>query len=296
MQSPFLDGDTMKRIVAVLVAVALLVAGMAAPATAGAVVEDAVRTQVGTAGPPSNESLSPGARLSGMVAVQGAEVEGELDGRTFGISVARANSDAARASVVADEVTELDSRLAELRERKRDLEAARENGTVSDARYRAEIAALRARTAAAEGQLNRTQVASDGLPADLLAERGVDASAIETLRTEARNLSGPETAAIARSIGGPNAGRSLSSDGNASSRPAAPGLQDPPGASNGSDRPTSLGPPTSSIGSDGPERPGAVDGDRPSADHTTGNGPPAAGSAEGGPPVNVTQPVGPGAR
>jgi hypothetical protein len=229
-----------------------------------------------------------------MVAVQGAEVEGELEGRTFGISIARANSDSARASVVADEVTELDSRLAELREQRRDLEAARENGNISDARYRAETAALSARTAAAEGQLNRTQAASDDLPADLLAERGVDASAIETLRTEARNLSGPETAAIARSIGGPNAGRSLSSDGNASG-PAAPGLQDPPGASNASDRSASSGPPNSSTGSDGPGRPDTVDGNR-SSDDTTGNGPPASGSAGGGPPENVTQPAGPGAR
>ena len=86
---------------------------------------------------------------------------------------------------------------------------ARQNGTISQARYRAEMAALAARTTALGHQLNQTETASRDLDAALLEERGVDASAIDSLRTDARNLTGPEVAEIARSIAGRDAGGGL---------------------------------------------------------------------------------------
>lgn len=285
-------GDTMNRIVAVLATAVLLVAGAAGTAVGGGPGSGPAGGQLDTTGTgPANETDAPGARLSGVVAVQGAEVDGELDGRAFGIAIARANSDAAKAAVVADEVGELERRLADLRERKRTLDAARENGTISEARYRAELAGLSARTAAVAGQLNRTQAASADLPAALLAERGVNASAIEHLRADARNLSGPEVAAVARSIAGPNPGRSLT---NADDGP--PGLQDAPGATNRSDAgpspvdtgvPNGTAPGESGAGENAGSRNDGTGDTTPSVDDTPGGGPPANVS---GPPVRRWSP------
>ena len=287
----------MKRIAVLLTAAAVVLAGVAVPAAVAAPVpavddtpgEDAVRSQVETTGPePSNETAAPGARLAGVVAVQGAEVDGELAGRSFGIAVARANSNASKASVVADQVSDLEARMETLRERRRTLEAARENGTISEARYRAEATALSARIAAVEGQLERTEAASSTLPDEALAERGVDRAEIRALRTEARNLSGPEVSQIAREMAGPNPGRSLAAGGNASAERLPPGLQGSNGPPNRTDRPTSPGsawPSTTGI-------PGV--GGSPSDDVTSENGVSIDRTPGGGPSHNGSRPGGAG--
>ena len=282
----------MTRIAVLLTTAAVVLAGVAVPAAVAAPVpaadgapgEDAVRSQVETDGPePSNETAAPGARLAGVVAVQGAEVEGELAGRSFGIAVARANSNASKASVVADQVSDLEGRLEALRERRRALETARENGTISEARYRAETTALSARTAAVEGQLERTESASSTLPDEALAERGVERGEIRALRTEARNLSGPGVAQIAREMAGPNPGRSLAAGGNASAERRPPGLQGSNGPTNRTDRPT----PTGSAGPSTTGIPGVGGGPASPAANETGGGPPVD-LPGGGPPGEAT--------
>ena len=270
----------MSRTASLLAVFVLLVAGAAVP-VAGSITDSAgspaPAPQAETATAQSNgsaEAAAPGAQFAGVVAVQEAEVESELEGRVFGIQVARANSNSSKATVVAEQVEELDRRAEDLRERRESLQEARENGSISQARYRAEMAALSARTEALKHQLDRTQAASDGVPADLLESKGVNATAIETLRNDSRTLAGPEAAEIARSIAGPRSGDGLRG-GNATpglpgtvptrnetpddvlpgtddfDTPTVPNATDVPGRGNGNGPPTDRGRPDAPTTDDG---------------------------------------------
>ena len=210
----------MNRTAALFAVLALVVAGVAVPAAGSAPVSTGPAEQM-DASNDSSEPAAPGARLAGVVAVQGAEVRSEIDGRAFGIRIDMADSNGSKAAVVADQVADVERRLDDLEARRQALEAARENGTVSRARYDAEVATLSARSFALNQQLARTAAVSATLPADVLSAHGVNASAIDALRTEARGLTGPEAAEIARSIAGPGAGLGLSVAGNASGGPPA---------------------------------------------------------------------------
>jgi hypothetical protein len=158
--------------------------------------------------PTDNESnLTAGQRLGAVVGIGQAEAEGEVAERSFGIQLGAASSNDSKASVVGAKATELRDDLATVRDRIDTLQAARENGTISESEYRTRVAPLAAKAQALERQVNATANASAGLHADVLEANGVDVDAIRTLRADARNLSGGEVAAIARGIGGPETGR-----------------------------------------------------------------------------------------
>lgn len=153
-----------------------------------------------------SDDPAPGEQLAGVVEVQDAELDGELDQRAFGIAVATAANDSAKANVVADQMTDVEERLDELDQRKADLDEQREAGEISHGRYAAETAQLATEVDTAEQLLNASEQETDGLPAELLKERGVNASAIGTLQERADELNGPEVADIARSIAGNSSG------------------------------------------------------------------------------------------
>lgn len=157
----------------------------------------------------ADESLAPGERFAGVVGVEQAEIEGELAARAFGQRVAAAATNESAAGVVAAEVDALDERLAELDAELRELERAHENGTMSDGEYRARLARLHAEQRALQRQINQTGSVARQLPAAALEARGVDVTAIETLRSQASELTGPEVAAVARDIAGENAGKGM---------------------------------------------------------------------------------------
>ncbi|MFC7196822.1 hypothetical protein ACFQL4_22830 [Halosimplex aquaticum] len=153
-----------------------------------------------------NETVAPGEQFAGVVGVQQAEVSSEVDARAFGQRIAAAGSNRSAAGVVAAEVGDLDERLAELESQLSELERAHENGTVSEGQYRARLAKLHAEQRAIERRLNQTEQVARGLPAEALEAKGVNATAIDRLRTKASEMTGPEVAAVARSIAGKNAG------------------------------------------------------------------------------------------
>ncbi|WP_415379314.1 hypothetical protein [Halosimplex sp. TS25] len=191
----------------------------------------------------ANESLAPGERFAGVVGVEQAEISGEVEARAFGQRVAAARSNASAAGVVAAEVDDLDERLAELDARMDELERAHENGTLSEGQYRARLAKLHAEQRALQRQINQTESVARELPAAALEAKGVNATAMATLRSQAGELSGPEVAAIARSIAGKNAGKGMGgppdSAGppafveNRTDRPGAPGNGSANGQGNG---------------------------------------------------------------
>jgi len=173
--------------------------------------------------------VTPGERLSGVVGVQEAELEGEVERRAFGIEVAGAATNDSKAAVVADRLDRIEQRLTEVRERKAALDEARANDSMSEGEYRARVSELVAQGQASKDLLNESERTAGQLPAETLEQRGVNASAIRTLKESAAELTGPEVAEIARSIAGPNVGKAPADV------PVTPDRADGDGAGNATD-------------------------------------------------------------
>jgi len=231
-----------------------------------------------TAGPGAAQQLdtnetaanttAPGAQLAGVIGVQQAEVDGDLDNRSFGVRIANAASDEERAAIIADRQAETSQQVATQAERLADLRAARDTGNLTQGEYRARVAIVASQAATAErtaDQLNRT---ARELPPAVRERKGINATAIDRLRTDARNLSGPETAAIARSIGGTNARNPMAGGSRRPFGERGPSGEMPAGDTAGPERST----------------------DRPGADRA--GGPEGGESTPGG--TNSTTPAGSG--
>ena len=214
-----------------------------------------------------NGSVPPGSQLTGVIGVQKAEIEGEVESRGFEIALRGAsnasNANASKAAVVANQVADLEERLARIEQRRDELRQARENGSISHGEYRARIAEMAARSATVKRLANQTENASEGIPAEELDAKGINASAIRELKRNARNLTGPAVAEIARSIAGPGAGKGLGR-GPPVNVTGPPGNAGPPG-DNESGPPGNAGPPGNDSGNEtgppaNPGPPGASDG------------------------------------
>ena len=196
-----------------VVAVAAL-AVLASAATATATGLNDVGSDVSAPAPAAtdgaaSDSVSPGQRLSGVIGAQRAEVAGEIETRSFGIRVATASSSRAKAGVVAAEVNDLESRLETLQSRRAELERAHENGSVSRGRYQAQVTELVARIQTTQRRVNATDDVANELPESDLEAAGVEQSNIAQLRQRATNLTGKETADLARSIVGDDVGQGM---------------------------------------------------------------------------------------
>lgn len=231
----------------------------------------------GGLGQSGDASVAPGERFAGVVGVQGAEVEGEVDARALEERFAGAESDGARAAVVAETMAEGRDRLDELERRRDRLRAARANGTISEGEYRARTARLAAESRSLQRRLDRTADASREVPDAALRERGVDRAELDRLRRAAGNLTGPEVAAIARGIAGGDRGQPAAfPPGRATG--AANGSEPPERATNGSDR----GPPDERAGGSSDSRSDGNASDRSGAgDGASGNASDAEDGASG---------------
>ncbi|WP_372479895.1 hypothetical protein ACAH01_00585 [Halomicrobium sp. HM KBTZ05] len=201
--------DTTTVLVAVVLVVGSLaavpMAGLAAQTTETPTETSTTDTNTTDANATDANATAPGEQLAGVVGVQGAEIDGEVETRAYGIRVAQSESNDSKAAVVGQQVADVEQRLDELEQRRETLEAARENGSMSEGQYRARMARLAAETRTAERLANQSNETAQSLPAETLEANGVNATAIQTLRDRADQLSGPEVAAIARSIAGANA-------------------------------------------------------------------------------------------
>ena len=217
----------------------------------------------------NGSGVEPGAQLAGVVAVQRTEVESEVGSRAFGQRVAAAASNDSKAAIVSGEVNDSRERLADLRDRLDELKTAREAGNITEGRYRAETAQASAEINAIERRLEQSNETAASLPADVRAANGINASNIQRLRTEARNLSGPEVAEIARSIGGDRSGRGLGDN------------VGPPGQSGEASGPG--GPPDDADRGPPEDRGNGSGGDGAASDRGAGNGPDGEGAPENAP-------------
>ena len=190
------EEDTMRRMTLIGVVAIGLALLVTVPAVGMATLSDS-----GAAEQASN-ATAPGERLAGVVGVQQAEIEAGLEHRAFNIRLQRAASESEQADTVSEQVRDVETRIEELEQRKDELEAMREAGEISEGRYRAEIARVATQIEALETLSNQSARAAGELPAELLEERGVNVTAIQTLQERANELSGGEVAEIARDIGG----------------------------------------------------------------------------------------------
>ncbi|WP_435067771.1 DUF7096 domain-containing protein [Haloplanus sp. C73] len=168
----------------------------------------------------SNDSVAPGQRLAGVVGVQGAELDGEIEDRELEQRVASADSNDSKAAVVATELNTARERLQTLRERRDQLREARQSGEMSPGEYRARMAVTAAQVQSLQRQLNTSERVSRDLPDAALEARGVNRTEIDQLQRNTDELTGPEIAEIARDIAGNGsgpgpAGRADSARGNA---------------------------------------------------------------------------------
>lgn len=155
------------------------------------------------------ESTQPGERLGGVIGVQQAELDGELSDRTYGVKIAQAETDAAKAAVVNETLEDVEVRLATLEDRLEELEQAREDGEITAGQYNAEVAAVVAETRTVERLAEGTGVT---VAEHNLEDQGIDSEAIDELRANAAELGGPEVAEIAQSIAGERVGQSVADD------------------------------------------------------------------------------------
>lgn len=248
----------MRQRTAVLVVVAVALAAVTAPlaaatGTALANVDDAASAPAVAAASDGgtgngSESIAPGQRLSGVVGAQRAEVEGEIETRSFGVRVSDAASPHDKAGVVAGQVNVLEARLDQLRNRKAALERAHQNGNMSDGEYRARVTEVVARIEATQRLINATSNVATDLPEKELKSVGVRRAAIAHLRDRVRNLSTPKTVQLAQTV----VGESDRGVGEPSAS-AVPGLDDRRGQNR-----STAGDDVPGRGRDGPSRSGGT--------------------------------------
>lgn len=201
---------TMNRIAALLLTAVLVVGSVSALPAAASAATTTLPTSSTTLQSDSNATnVTPGQRLAGVVGAGQAEFEGEITSRAYGLQYAGANSNASKAQVVQERLTDVRDRLQTLEQRKAALEEARANGSMSEGEYRARMTALAARGQQLEQLVNASEDRARGLPEDVLASKGLNVTAIRALQAQAANLTGQEVAEIARSIAGPEVGQSV---------------------------------------------------------------------------------------
>jgi len=171
-------------------------------------------------------NLTPGERLSGVVGVQGAEVRGEVDARSYAARLAAAETERERAAIVAAQVSRDEMRLEELRARQATLRTRQANGTLAPGSYAARTAAVQAEVATVTRTTTRSATVAATLEAEAQAAAGADPARIDVLREQARELRGPEVTAIAREIAGNQTGAPMRAG-----PPAEPGPPDGTGSS-----------------------------------------------------------------
>ena len=224
----------MNRSLSIALAAILVVATVAVPVAAASVVSSATVQD----DPESNaetDSIKPGARFAAAVGVQHAELEGDVSTRAIDIRLANAETNATKASLIADHLETSERRLADLEARLERLNESREAGELSEGRYRAEVAQTAAEMRTIERQTAIAASTAADLPADVRDERGIDIESIRTLRDRAADLGGPDTVSIARSIAGDDVGRSIG-DGREPRGPQRSAIESP-GGQNGTAAP-----------------------------------------------------------
>lgn len=235
----------MNRILTVLIAIAVLVSvtgpamALASPAeTPSTDADPLAQTSEPAANNTSAPETSPGAMFAGSVSVQHQEIQGELEHRSFGLQVAAAASNNSTAQVLNHTQERLQQRLAELEQEQTWLNESLANGTISEAQYQVRMSAVVTKSSNLERLANSTNQTAAMLPREILEANGVNVTALEHVRDRAHNMTGPETAAMARQIAGNSIGMPM---GPPQERPGGPHSAMPGNRTAGDENDTRMG-------------------------------------------------------
>jgi len=214
---------------AVLLALLVVGSSLAVAAPAGAAPEvSAGPSDSATAGAPAvqsdpgNESAnaSLGADISSFMQSSAAEMSGAVETGMWSASFNATENESKRRQLVERRTGELRADLADLRERKAELETEREAGNLSAAAYKARVGRL-------IGRINALRSAIDAT-APRARQANADVDAVAMLETDVRNLTGPAIASVARNSSGVGVrGPPDGVPGNDGGPPAGPGEDGP---------------------------------------------------------------------
>jgi len=255
------------RLIVALVALAAVASAGAALTSAGAVsasplggADADAGSQALVADNESNESngTAIGTEVSSFMESSSESTNGSVDRGLFDASYNGTNA-TERDDLVRNRTAELEARLAELREQKRQLKA--QKGNISDVAYKARMSSLVTRIHNLEAAINDTERKA--------RETGVDTAQLDRLRSAAGNLSGPEVARIARNLSGVTPGPPPGAGPPGDAGPPSGNETGPP-SGNEPGPPGDAGPPGNESGASGNESGGA------------GGGGDGAGSGNGG--------------
>lgn len=185
-------------VLAIAVPVAALSPGLHTGVGSGAAPADASGGEVVTSRPPNPaeyggftvepnrtptaETNEPsGAKLSGALASEGAELGGEIGVKSVEIRLQQATTPAERAAVVAETATDLREQAATLEHRHTVLNEAQRTGDVSPGAYRHRAADLTADAVVLDYLTNRTLVVAAGLPETERRNHDIDLGALRDL-------------------------------------------------------------------------------------------------------------------
>lgn len=150
------------------------------------------------------DELSVGEQLSGAMSAQEAELDGELDRHAFGNAIANAESDEERAALITERKEAVREDIDTQKADHEALQDAYEAGEVTRGEYVSDLSAQGVGIDNAHAAVDDMDEAANDLPTELREEAGVNSEALNTLREEAEELTGPEVAAIATTIAGPD--------------------------------------------------------------------------------------------
>ncbi|WP_124195105.1 hypothetical protein [Natrarchaeobius chitinivorans] len=168
--------------------------------------------------------MEPGEQLAGVVGVQQAELNGELAERAYGIRVASAQTDADRAGVASDQLTDVNDRLDELERLRADLDSAYENGEISYGEYRSQVAVATAEQRILEQLATDATTTVEQLDDGSLEDRNdsleghddpledYDLDEIRSEADRAADVDTPDASEITQSVAGDSVGQAFETE------------------------------------------------------------------------------------
>ncbi len=187
-----------------LLAVAiLLVASVATVAAAGGVGGGQ------PAAAPSNATTLPGAQYAGAVGAQAAEVDAEHRDLTLAVRLDNATTNASRARVVAAELDDVRSTVADLEARADALDATLEGETADDGEATSQGTVLVARAVALERHLTDLEAVAASLPDAVRERHDVTTARFDDLKSRLDSLTDEQLVSLATAVAGEDVGDDL---------------------------------------------------------------------------------------
>ncbi len=173
-------------------AVALALVVLAATVGVGAATPGA--TDASAARLAANDTAPLGESISAVMQASAAQAAGAVETGMWAAAYANASNASEKRALVQQRVGQLNGTLAELQAERAALREAYRNGSIDRAAYRAQLSALVGRLAAVGEAIEAADERGQAV--------GVNATRLDELRSQARELGGAEVSRLARNLTG----------------------------------------------------------------------------------------------